>query len=147
MKFLCDSMFGKLSKKLRMAGYDTLYVQSYERFGMVETAIAQDRVLITGDSAVILPPRLLLYMREKDPLTQFKNVREHFNLTAENAFTRCISCNGVLEKTEKEKIKNILPPKVSALFFSFTRCTGCGKVFWQGTHWEKMKIKLKETGF
>ena len=66
MKFLCDSMFGKLSKMLRMAGYDALYAQSYERFGMVETAVAENRVIITGDDRIILVPRLL-FSRVKRP--------------------------------------------------------------------------------
>ena len=147
MKFLCDSMFGKLSKMLRMAGYDALYAQSYERFGMVETAVAENRVIITGDDRIILVPRLLFFTREKDPLTQLKITRKKFNLTAENAFTRCIFCNAVLEKTTKDSVNGIVPKQVYALFFSFTRCPKCGRIFWHGTHWEKMKIKLKEAGF
>lgn len=147
MKFLCDSMFGKLAKMLRMAGYDALYAQSYERFGMVETAAAENRVIITGDDRIIIVPRLLLFTREKDPMAQLKITRDRFNLTAENAFTRCVFCNTELEKAEKDSVMGIVPEKVFALFFSFTRCPKCGRIFWHGTHWEKMKTRLKEAGF
>jgi hypothetical protein len=49
-----------------------------------------------------------------------------------------MECNTILQPIEKEKIIDRLPPKVKVAYQSFTICTNCDKIYWQGTHIEKL---------
>ena len=59
-------------------------------------------------------------------------------LAASEEFTRCLECNTKLTKIEKEKIINRLPPKVVVSQNEFFICPKCQKLFWAGTHHQKM---------
>ena len=36
-----------------------------------------------------------------------------------------------------------LPQKVRALYTRFKRCAGCGRVYWEGTHFERLRGVLE----
>jgi uncharacterized protein with PIN domain len=36
-------------------------------------------------------------------------------------------------------ISHRLPPTVKECFDEFVHCPGCDKIYWQGSHYEKMK--------
>jgi uncharacterized protein len=54
-------------------------------------------------------------------------------------FTRCLSCNGMLRAVEKERIESRLPPRVRECYRRFSVCEGCERVFWEGTHWRRIR--------
>jgi len=54
-------------------------------------------------------------------------------------FTRCLSCNTLLRPIEKTQIAPRLPPRVRESYERFATCDGCGRVFWEGTHWRRMR--------
>ena len=55
-------------------------------------------------------------------------------------FTRCMCCNAPLARVEQDSsVLDALPAAVAETYTEFSRCPGCGKVFWRGTHWERMK--------
>jgi uncharacterized protein with PIN domain len=55
-----------------------------------------------------------------------------------NPFTRCLVCNGVIEKIDKEKIIKQLPPNTIIYFNEFYHCPNCKKIYWKGSHYERM---------
>ena len=57
-------------------------------------------------------------------------------------FTRCLLCNGITEKKKKKAILDRIPPKTSRLVNEFRRCTGCGKIYWQGAHSEGLNESI-----
>jgi uncharacterized protein with PIN domain len=40
------------------------------------------------------------------------------------------------------EVSERLPPYVRATQTRFSECPGCGRVYWPGTHWERMSARL-----
>jgi uncharacterized protein with PIN domain len=51
---------------------------------------------------------------------------------------RCSLCNGELAAIEKERLRDLVPPYVFRTQDSFQRCTLCRKVYWPGTHLDRI---------
>jgi hypothetical protein len=54
-------------------------------------------------------------------------------------FQRCLRCNALLQSVAEEEIRDRLPERVRDLYHDFTLCSACGKIYWQGTHVQRMK--------
>jgi uncharacterized protein with PIN domain len=38
-----------------------------------------------------------------------------------------------------------VPPRIRALYDRFKRCPGCARIYWEGSHFERMKGVLART--
>ena len=54
-------------------------------------------------------------------------------------FTRCIRCNARIEDVDKGDVTNKLEPDTARYYDRFLRCSGCGRVYWEGSHFNRMK--------
>ena len=152
MKFICDDNLGKLAKWLRTLGYDTLFFDPIEDGELVSRALKESRVVLSRDTHLFrfklkLGERLL-HLESDKPLDQLKQVVKHFKLKTDKEllFSRCLVCNQVLEKVEKEEIKDRLYPYVYKTQKDFVRCSQCDRIFWSATHVERMIKTLSEIG-
>lgn len=59
-------------------------------------------------------------------------------------FTRCVLCNKILSEVSRDKIKDKVPEYVFQAQDKFLRCDECGRVYWQGTHWDNAAATLQE---
>jgi uncharacterized protein with PIN domain len=59
-------------------------------------------------------------------------------------FTRCLHCNWLLTPVRKEDVLARLPEKVALHYEAFTVCTRCERVFWEGSHWQRMRAMLAD---
>jgi uncharacterized protein with PIN domain len=150
MRFICDDNLGKLTKWLRTLGYDTLFFDPIEDGELVAKALKDDRVVLSRDTQLSrfkfkLGENLLRIESDK-PLEQLKQVLDHFKLKSDKklTFSRCSVCNELLEKVEKEKIKNRLYPYVRKTQDNFVHCPKCDRIYWSATHVEKMMKTLAE---
>jgi uncharacterized protein with PIN domain len=152
MKFICDDNLGKLAKWLKTLGYDTLFFDPIQDGELVSKALRENRVVLSRDANLSrfklkLGERLLLIQSEK-PLEQVKQVIEHFKLKTDKDlfFSRCLICNQILEKVDKEKIKDRLYPYVYQTQDNFMHCPVCDRIFWPATHVQKMTRTLSDIG-
>lgn len=152
MKFICDDNLGKLAKWLRTLGYDTLFFDPIEDGELVARALKDDRVVLSRDTQLSrfklkLDERFVLIKSDK-PLEQVKQVLSHLHLRPDEnlLFSRCLVCNELLEKVEKEEIKERLYPYVYQTQDKFVRCLKCDRIYWSATHVNRMREKLSETG-
>ncbi|MEW6681245.1 MAG: Mut7-C RNAse domain-containing protein [bacterium] len=150
MKFILDDMLGKLARWLRIMGYDTKYCNRILDEELIKQAKEEERILLTRDR--VLAERMVvpcLLIKSGDIEDQLKQVIKRFSLDTENIFTRCPSCNGELEEIEKERAYHNVPEIVFSRYADFSICKGCGKYYWKGNHWEKIKesLNLKSYGF
>jgi uncharacterized protein with PIN domain len=56
-----------------------------------------------------------------------------------------------LKPADKETVLNQLEPLTKIYYDQFRRCSGCGQVYWSGSHFEKLQkrietIRLRLTG-
>ena len=148
-KFLCDAMLGGLAKWLRAAGYDTYYAREgtdvSDRF-LIQKALTEGRVLLTSDGGFLerKPVRdgsVGFLMVPHLPLEeQLRLVVERFDLARRQS--RCMECNGELEIVEPGAVAGRVPEGVIRDHEEFFRCRSCGRVFWHGSHWDRIGGRL-----
>jgi uncharacterized protein with PIN domain len=145
MRFLADAMLGRLAKWLRVLGHDTAYFPDLEDHELVRLARAEDRTLLTRDRDLTrrrgLKSLLIESERFEDQLGQL--LRE-LDLDCESAAPRCPRCNAALRAITREEASERVPPYVLRQHSDFTLCPRCDKVYWRGTHWERMRQSVEE---
>jgi len=140
-KFVLDGHLGRLASYLRMLGFDSSYRNDFKDEELAEMSVNEKRILLTRDRGLLKRDKVThgFLIKTRDPRQQLLSVVRRFDLVnLIHPFTRCIACNGVLENVEKEEIIDLLEPKTKKYFETFKRCPVCGKVFWAGSHHERM---------
>ncbi len=140
-------MLGRLAKWLRILGYDALYFTGEKRSDLIIMSLREERVIITRDSHLGKRQGFNRLILDSDIVgRQLKRVIEYFHLSADSKkiFTRCVICNRLLEKIPKEESKEKVPPYVFKHQDKFMNCPSCQKIYWQGSHWEKVNKILGE---
>ena len=149
--FIVDSNAGKLARWLRMMGYDTLFFSDIEDGHLVDMAMKEGRVVVTRDTQ-IAKRRVaangslkVILSRDDDPKQQLLQVLKELNLDCRQLqFTRCLECNQRLVSRSKEEVKDLVPPYVFRTQTQYMQCPSCSRIYWQGTHWQRMKRDLEE---
>lgn len=147
MKFIVDCMLGKLAKWLRILGFDTLYFSRIEDSDFLDLAQKEKRVILTRDNDLIerSGDTESLFINSEYWKNQVKQVLDAFDLWDRiNPNSRCLECNVKLKCLPKKRAKNLVAPFVYNHVHSFALCPGCGRVFWQGTHYQDMESKIEE---
>jgi uncharacterized protein with PIN domain len=148
--FTVDQNVGKLAMLLRLAGFDTLYHHGISDPELAELNSASGRILLTKDKDLLKRKKVEFgrLVREILPERQLAEVVTLFGLKGEaRPFSRCLRCNdGILEPVEKELILHLLEPLTIKYYDHFNRCNRCGRIFWAGTHREKMAKLLDRLG-
>ncbi len=145
-KFILDVHLGKLAKYLRMFGFDTVYKNYYKDIGIIKIAEKQKRIILSRDKK-ILNNKLITHrylIKSEYPKEQIKEVIFNFDLYKKiKPFTRCLLCNGLIKKVSKQSIIDKLEPKTRNSFDDFYQCAFCKKVYWKGSHYERMMNFIK----
>lgn len=150
MRFITDGMLGKLTRWLRLAGQDVICindipVESEEEDQLLLKCGKEDsRVLITRDQDLhrraLMEGLESVLVEEDDVAEQLVEVSESVqaSIDVEMENSRCPICNGVLEEVEKQSVSGDVPDLVLENNERFWRCGGCGKIYWPGSHWDKI---------
>jgi uncharacterized protein with PIN domain len=145
-QFVADRMLGKLARWLRVLGYDTLYLGGAED-EMIRRGLQEGRVFLTRNRRAHpwLKRGRVMVIKADDPREQLREVvrRLHLPLAAEALLHRCLGCNRPLVTVDKEEVRGEVPDYVWQTHVEFRRCQGCRRVFWAGSHAEKMRHRLK----
>jgi hypothetical protein len=139
MKFICDHTLGKLTKYLRILGFDTASITSLDILNKYKR-LANPPLLFTKMlKSISYQP--IVFIRTNNIQEQIKEIgdiiRPYNN--DKNFMTRCIECNVLLECVQKEDIEPLVPEYVYHHHEEFKACPSCKKVYWEGTHTEQMK--------
>ena len=142
IRFIADAHLGGLAHLLRMIGFDTLYENDLRDEDIEWLAGAQQRIVLTRDRELLKRRGIShgCYVHALRPEQQLREIFDRLDLaSAARPFTRCLSCNCALHPVEKEQIASLLPRGVRERYQRFSLCEGCGRVFWEGTHWRRMR--------
>jgi uncharacterized protein len=149
IRFFCDAGLGGLARWLRAAGYETFWESGIDDDDLLKRARELKAVLLTTDSMLMerkiirdriipafwLPPALGIAKQLRDVFREFGlSLRER----------RCMSCGRDLIRGEKEALRDRIPPKTYRWRDEYFVCAGCGKLFWHGTHWERIQDRLRQ---
>lgn len=139
-RFVLDTHLGRLAAYLRLLGFDTLYSNHAGDHELARLA-GQGRILLTRDTGLLKHASVThgYYVRETEPRRQAAEVVRRFQLEPLIApFTRCLRCNEPLQRLQGGPPPSI-PEGVRERHREFWRCPGCGRHYWQGSHYHRMK--------
>jgi len=144
-RFIADAHLGGLARLLRMAGFDTLYRNDYRDMEIAEKSIDERRVLLTRDRELLKLRGIThgCYVHALKPELQFREIIKRLDLSHSfRPFSLCLACNDPLRAIPKAEVFDRLPPSVQASQERFTTCDRCGRIYWQGSHWQRMQSLL-----
>jgi uncharacterized protein with PIN domain len=147
--FACDAMLGDLARWLRAAGYDAAWEAGIDDWDLVRQAQRAGQVLLTSDTGILRigivrdgEVRALFIPHGLGRKGQLALVLRHFGLTPRAP--RCMACGGELAEAPKEQVRDRVPPRSYEMVDRFHECGRCGQVFWQGTHWQRIRQLIDE---
>jgi uncharacterized protein with PIN domain len=142
IRFIADVHLGRLAKYLRLCGFDTLYDASLNDRQIIESSLADHRIILSRDKELLKNKKVTDSHRilSQKPVDQLTEVMKRFDLKDSlHPFTRCLECNGTFDDVPKEEILSNLLPRTKDYYADFKKCSGCGKIYWEGSHFERMK--------
>lgn len=140
--FILDVHLGKLARYLRLCGFDTLYETGYSDDEIINLSLLQNRIIVTRDKKLLSNKKVThgIRIRSQYPESQLKEVFDRLDLkNSAKPFTICIECNGPLAEVRKEEILDRLPLRTREFYNEFKLCRNCGHIYWEGSHFKRMK--------
>jgi len=141
-RFFADAQLGRLARYLRLLGFDTRYENNIGDAELVERAATEGRIILSRDRDLLMRRDVThgCHIRQDAPLRQLAQVVERCDLAGRaQPFTRCMECNAPLQVVDKAKIVDRLEPETRTFYDAFWRCSGCGRIYWQGTHYRRLR--------
>jgi uncharacterized protein with PIN domain len=145
-RFVLDQHLGRLAAYMRMLGFDVEHTVPAPDEELAAISSRQDRVLLTRDVGLLKRKevRLGYFVRATDPRAQLSEVVKRFCLVDMIApFTRCFRCNTSLQHVDKAAIAARLPERTAELHDDFKSCPDCGRVYWKGSHYDRMRALIE----
>ena len=142
MRLLCDHMLGTLAKWLRFMGYDTAYPGPLDDNALIVAAREDGRILLTRDKELAARCPGAVRVQSDILEEQIREVASVLDLRLLDPLSRCSVCNGVLAPVSREAVEGIVPAAVRLRHQEFWQCPSCRRVYWQGSHWDKMVAQL-----
>jgi len=145
--FLADAHLGGLARFLRMLGFDTLHDNGYADEEIRRLAETERRIVLSRDRELLKCREIArgCYVRALKAEAQLREVALRYDLAARaRPFTRCLRCNLALQPIDKASVAAIVPEQVLKIQERFTRCAGCERVYWPGSHYARMRAALGE---
>jgi uncharacterized protein with PIN domain len=149
IRFFADVMTARVVRWLRAIGIDTIWEDAIADRDLVKRAIDERRFVLTLDKRLIEEWRVdnVLLLQSENPSEQFRQIIAHFDIKKpQEFFTRCLVCNTLLRNASAEEIVAGAPPDVRENQEAFRYCPSCNKVYWQGSHTERMRLAIEESG-
>lgn len=142
--FLADAMLGSLARKLRIFGFDTPYIAHTDDDEVLKTGIEQGRVILTADREFF--KRIVKAGARGVLVSGDGELEDLVHILAKNGITsvdfagsRCSVCNGLLSGRTPDQIRDSVPGRVAECHSEFYQCLDCGKVYWEGSHFRRIR--------
>ena len=142
LRFVLDTHLGKLTKYLRMLGFDTLYDNCCSDTELANlSSDGEKRILLTRDVGLLKHKMVShgYFIRATQPRQQLVEIMDRFDLKKLiTPFRRCVNCNGLLTPLEKTAALGRVPAQIYEDMNKFVICDTCQQIYWQGSHYDRM---------
>jgi len=148
MRFVCDSMVGRLAKWLRILGFDCAYCRSGKKAELLRLSLNEGRTVLTRDGSFVrrYPDKSFL-VKGEELKTQLMQVIRDLRLHSDvSPFSRCAVCNTPLVRKSKADAKGKVPFFVYQSHEEFVYCPSCDRYYWEGSHHRAILERLAELG-
>ena len=148
MKFILTPELGRLTKWLRILGFDVVYFTQINFPSLLIQALRDNRIILTRNSRFSDKARAAkcVQIKNDEVNQQLRQVLKDLNIRPdpEKMFSRCIICNTQLCEIEKQQVKDKVPEYVFKTQEEFFTCPSCRRIYWPGTHWGNVSTIIKE---
>ena len=150
--FMADAMLGKIARKLRMFGFDTIYDPNIDDMDILDSSKNKDRIVLTSDRMLFKRCKkrginTILTYKETE-IENLVTIFSSLNIKSINSQIvpyLCTSCNGLLDTIiDKNSIKYDIPVRLLHSNKLFYKCTNCRKIYWRGSHMEQISCLINE---
>ena len=141
-RFVLDVHLGSLARRMRLLGFDTLYRNDFADAELLRLSLEQGRILLTRDLGILKHRRLVFgaLVRSDYVNEQVQQILTRYRLFDQiRPWLRCMACNGLVEPVAKGEILHRLEPLTRRYYDEFRRCTACRRLYWRGSHHEKIE--------
>jgi uncharacterized protein with PIN domain len=144
VKFAADRMLGRLTRWLRILGADVIADKACDGPALLARSRREGRIMITRDKRLRTAADVL-WLASDDLREQLATVLTQWPFDpGARLFTRCSQCNTPIESVDRFAVANRVPPYVYASQELFAQCPGCGRIYWNATHRERMLATLAQ---
>ncbi len=145
LRFMVDINVARLGALLRMTGIDTAYMPNICDTDIAAMAVREGRILLSRDRG-LLKRKIVIHghlVRSQQPEEQLLEIVHLYGLKdLLQPFSRCMQCNSLLARVEKNAILDRLEPLTRKYYKIFYLCPTCDKIYWSGSHKEGMNSIL-----
>jgi uncharacterized protein len=136
IRFAAEMTLGKLSKWLRILGFDTVYAENVTGEELIDTV--KDRILLTRTKRIrnMKTTKERIFITSNQPLEQLREVVSALGIAKEDIrpFSRCIQCNASIRLVEKNAVRGKVPDYIWETRDTFHTCSHCRRIYWSGSH-------------
>jgi uncharacterized protein with PIN domain len=146
LRFIADAHLGALAQLLRLAGFDTRYDNHFPDDEIEQLALDEHRVVLTRDRELLKRRTLVhgCYVRALQPDAQWREVAARLGLAQHvRPFRLCLMCNAPLRRASADEVCDRVPDGVLERHARFVTCDVCRRVFWEGSHWKRMRSRIE----
>jgi uncharacterized protein with PIN domain len=145
--FICDRTLGRLTKWLRILGFEALFLKTVDDDKLLEkVSKMKESIFITRNMNIYnkIGIKNKYFLKTDDFREQLREISKFFpGKWADNLFTRCVICGNHLDTVDKIRIMESVPEYVFETSELFKICSACDKVYWEGTHLKRINSELK----
>lgn len=148
--FFVDRMLGRLARKLRLLGFDTMYLAQANEEQILQLCKQSNRTLITRDRALHM--RALKnglgshLIRSDNWKEQLVELSSRFDLSNTERLKRCSLCNAQLIPISIDEIRHRVPLYVQNTQSEFFVCPVCDRIYWAGSHVQHAVEEFRRLG-
>jgi uncharacterized protein with PIN domain len=145
LAFFADAHLGGLARWLRMLGFDAIYDPPLNDADIVRQAALERRVVLTRDRELLKRRDVLrgCFVHALKPEAQLREVALRYPVAERmRPFSLCLHCNLVLAPADADAVRDRVPERIQAHYRTFMHCAGCGRIYWEGSHWDRMRSVL-----
>lgn len=135
--FDVHGMLGGLAKWLRILGFDAAFPRTAPTAGRIFVTTASLQQYVDA-----------VYVSSATRIRQLREVQEQTGFLVDPArlLTRCLLCNEPVRSLPRGLAVGRVPDRVLQRCASFYHCPLCGRVFWGGSHRERIEKRLGDAG-
>lgn len=142
VRLIVDGNLGRLARWLRALGCDAAIHEGRADRHMLRRAFLENRIAVTKSRSLAARPfrgRLILITADRWD-EQLAEAAAALELSFDDRATlgRCLDCNETLSEVKKIAVEGLVPAYIFETQAAFRSCGRCGRIFWAGSHAEKM---------
>jgi uncharacterized protein with PIN domain len=138
-RFIAAPPLGRLSRWLRTLGFDCVYLRREQR----PSADRDDAEAIYITRHADPAGRHVIFIGQDRVFDQLKVMDMLIRLKGRcDPLTRCIRCNTALVDVGRKEACGRVPEYVLQSHDRFSGCPSCGRIYWPGTHVDRMEERI-----